>query len=140
MQSFVETRTTMKLSISSILLTYAVTYPVLLLTELFGARLPGIVSHANALGFFTVIMIGLIMAKEYGVPRRTLRLPSQTRGGSTPSTLLPVSHVFAGNNSAGAHARAASTPRRTPNGFSGRNPSTPAAHRSGASQKSLSVA
>jgi hypothetical protein len=63
----------MKFSFQFLLLAYAASYPVLVLAELAGARLPAIVSHANALGFFVAIMIGLLLTVEYGRPRRALR-------------------------------------------------------------------
>jgi len=122
-RSITETITTMKPTLSSILLTYAALYPILLLAELFGVRLPDIVSHANALGFFTVIMIGLIMTKEYGRPRGNLKAPSQPGGRSMHPTLLPVSHVFSGNDSAAVQSQGGSTqPHRMTTALSCRIP------------------
>ncbi|MFO1449702.1 MAG: hypothetical protein U1F61_16210 [Opitutaceae bacterium] len=90
----------MKFSYQFLLLAYAGMYPLLALAELAGARLPAIVSHATALGFFTAIMVGLLMIVDYGRPRRALRLPARPRR-SAPA-LLPASAAFRG---AGTRAR-----------------------------------
>ncbi|HRE06068.1 MAG TPA: hypothetical protein PKX00_10695 [Opitutaceae bacterium] len=81
----------MKFSFPFLLQAYAVTYPVLVLAELAGARLPAIVSHANALGFFVAIMIGLLLTVEYGRPRRALRPLRRRRAAAT---LFPARGAF----------------------------------------------
>jgi hypothetical protein len=82
----------MKFSFQFLLLAYAASYPVLVLAELAGARLPAIVSHANALGFFVAIMIGLLLTVEYGRPRRALRPLRRRR--RTATALLPARGAF----------------------------------------------
>jgi len=130
----------MKPTLSSVLLTYAVLYPILLLSELFGARLPEIVSHANALGFFTLIMISLIMTKEYGRPRRTLEPPGQSGGGSTHPTLLPASQVFFRSGSAAMRSQGSSTlPCRPAADPSSQIPLHPATRRSAVVQDHIAT-
>ena len=82
----------MKFSFQFLLLAYAASYPVLVLAELAGARLPAIVSHANALGFFVAIMIGLLLTVEYGRPRRALRPLRRRRRAAT--ALFPAGSAF----------------------------------------------
>jgi len=78
----------MKTSLKFIALLVAASYPVAAFAQFVGATIPAAVNAQNVASVFTVVLVGLMLLKDYSPRRPSLAI-------TTAPVIVPPAHAFA---------------------------------------------